>query len=112
MDVFFTAILGSLALVSLCLAVFYFIGAVLCAIDGEFCFALISLVTAIVLTAAFVAGACSCSNLNHPAPTPKCRCAEIYLAGVKNGVGVTLEAYTNTLHEAGIVMIPTGGRDE
>ena len=43
---------------------------------------------------------------------PKCCCAELFLAGVKNGVGVTLEAYTNTLHEAGIVMIPIGGRDE
>ena len=110
MDVFFTAILGSLALVSLCLAVFYFIGAVLCAIDGEFFFALIGLATAIASTAAFVTSAYSCSNLNHPAP--KCRCEEIYLAGVKNGVGVTLEAYTNTLHEAGIIMVPTGGRDE
>ena len=112
MDIFLTAIFWLLALVSLCLAVFYFIGAVLCAIDGEFFFALIGLATAIASTAAFVTGAYNCSNLNHPAPTPKCRCAELFLAGVKNGVGVTFEAYTNTLHEAGIVMIPAGGRDE
>ena len=110
MDIFLTVILGLLALVSLCLAGLFFLAMALCVAEGELCDALISLAFFIVFTAAFVTSAYSCSNLNHPAP--KCRCEEIYLAGVKNGVGVTLEAYTNTLHEAGIVMIPIGGRDE
>lgn len=112
MDIFLTTIFGLLALVSLCFAGLFFLAMAICVVEGELCDALISLVLAIVFTAAFVTGAYNCSNLNQPAPTPKCRCAEIYLAGVKNGVGVTLEAYTNTLHEAGIIMIPTGGRDE
>ena len=112
MDIFLTAIFGLLALVSLRFAGLFFLAMALCAIDGELCKALISLAFVIVFTAAFVTGAYNCSNLNHPAPTPKCRCAELFLAGVKNGVGVTLEAYTNTLHEAGIIMVPTGGRDE
>ena len=112
MDIFLTVILGLLALVSLCLAGLFFLAMALCVVEGELCDALIILAFVIVFTAAFVTCAYNCSNLNHPAPTPKCRCAENYLAGVKNGVGVTLEAYTNTLHEAGIVMIPTGGRDE
>lgn len=112
MDIFLTVILGLLALVSLCLAGLSLLAMALCVVEGELRDALITLAFFIVFTAAFVTGAYNCSNLNHPAPTPKCRCAELFLAGVKNGVGVTLEAYTNTLHEAGIVMIPTGGRDE
>ena len=112
MDIFLTAIFGLLALVSLCFAGLFFLAMALCAIEGELCKALISLAFVIVFTAAFVTGAYNCSNLNHPAPTPKCCCAELFLAGVKKGVGVTFEAYTNTLHEAGIVMIPIGGRDE
>lgn len=55
---------------------------------------------------------CAAYRRERARPDHKCCCAELFLAGVKNGVGVTLEAYTNTLHEAGIVMIPTGGRDE
>ena len=110
MDIFLTAIFGLLALVSLCFAGLFLLAMALCVVEGELRDALICLAIFIVFTAAFVTCAYNCSNLNHPAP--KCRCEEIYLAGVKNGVGVTLEAYTNTLHEAGIVMIPTGGRDE
>ena len=112
MEIFLTAIFGLLALVSLCIAGLFFLAMALCVTEGELCDALICFAIFIVFTAAFVTCAYNCPNLNHPAPTPKCRCEEIYLAGVKNGVGVTLEAYTNTLHKAGIVMIPTGGRDE
>ena len=112
MDIFLTAILGLLAIVSLGLAGLFFLVMALCVVEGELRDGLICSAFFIVFTAAFVTCAYNFSNLNHPAPTPKCCCAEFFLAGVKNGVGVTLEAYTNTLHEAGIVMIPTGGRDE
>ena len=110
MDIFLTVILGLLALVSLCLAGLFFLAMALCVVKGELCDALISLAFVIVFTAAFVSGANHCSKLTRRAH--KCCCAELFLAGVKNGVEVTLEAYTNTLHEAGIVMLPIGGRDE
>ena len=110
MDIFLTAIFGLLALVSLCLAGLFFLAMALYVVEGELWDALISLALVIVFTAAFVSGANHCLKLTRRAH--KCCCAEIYLAGVKNGVRVTLEAYTNTLHEAGIVMIPIGGRDE
>lgn len=112
MDIFLTAIFGLLALVSLCFAGLFFLAMAICVVEGELCDALISLVLAIVFTAAFVTGAYNCSNLNQPAPTPKCRCEEIYLAGVHDGAGVVFEAFTNTLHEAGIIMVPTGGMSD
>ena len=110
MNVFLISIWVLFTLVSLLAVLLSFISMVAQMIGGELRGALRCLVAAIIFIAAFVLGANHCSKLTRRAP--KCRCAEIYLAGVKNGVGVTLEAYTNTLHEAGIVMIPTGGRDE
>ena len=107
MNVFLISIWALFALVSLCFAGLSFLEMALCAIGGGLCKALISLAFAIVFIAAFVSGANHYSELTRP--KPKCCCAELFLAGVKNGVGVTLEAYTNTLHEAGIIMVPTGG---
>ena len=70
------------------------------------------ILAAIALAFVALATICGAYRKERARPAPKCRCAELFLAGVKNGVGVTLEAYTNTLHEAGIIMVPTGGRDE
>lgn len=110
MDVFFISTWALFTLVSLLAVLLSFISMGVHMIDGELRGALKCLVVAIAFIAAFVLGANHCSKLTRRAH--KCCCAEFFLAGVKNGVGVTLEAYTNTLHEAGIVMIPTGGRDE
>ena len=110
MDFFFISTWALFTLVSLLAVLLSFISMGVHMIDGELRGALKRLVVAIAFIAAFVSGAKHCSKLTRRAH--KCCCAELFLAGVKNGVGVTLEAYTNTLHEAGIVMIPTGGRDE
>ena len=110
MDVFFISTWAQFTLLSLLAVLLSFISMGVHMIDGELRGALKCLVVAITFIAAFVTGTNHCSKLTRRAP--QCRCEEIYLAGVKNGVGVTLEAYTNTLHEAGIVMIPIGGRDE
>ena len=110
MDVFFISTWALFTLVSLLAVLLSLISMGVHMIDGELRGALKCLVVAIAFIAAFVSGANHCSKLTRRAH--KCCCAELFLAGVKNGVGVTLEAYTNTLHEAGIVMIPIGGRDE
>lgn len=110
MDIFLISIWALFTLVSLLAVLLSFISMTAHMIGGELRGALKCLVAAITFIAAFVTGTNHCSKLTRCAP--KCRCAEIYLEGVKNGVGVTLEAYTNTLHEAGIIMVPTGGMSD
>ena len=110
MDVFFISTWALFTLVSLLAVLLSFISMGVHMIDGELRGALKCLVVAIAFIAAFVSGANHCSKLTRRAH--KCCCAELFLSGVKNGVGVTLEAYTNTLHDAGIIMVPTGGMSD
>ncbi len=70
------------------------------------------ILAAITLAFSALATICAAYRNERARPAPKCRCAEIFLAGVHDGAGVVFEAFTNTLHEAGIIMVPTGGRDE
>lgn len=110
MDIFLISIWVLFTLVSLGVAFIFLLATILCVSDSPFREVMISAGVTIVFTCMFITGASQVSKLTRRAH--KCCCAELFLAGVKNGVGVTLEAYTNTLHEAGIVMIPIGGRDE
>lgn len=110
MDVFYISTWALFTLVSLLAVLLSFISMGIHMIDGELRGALKCIGVSIAFIAAFISGANHCSKLTRRAH--KCYCAELFLEGVKKGVGVTFEAYTNTLHEAGIVMIPIGGRDE
>ena len=110
MDSFICVTCFIIALLSGSGCAFFLWGVIICISDGRLRYAAEAASAVLLFAVLFIISAPRGAKLILP--DPKCRCAEIYLAGVKNGVGVTLEAYTNTLHEAGIVMIPTGGRDE
>ena len=110
MDIFICGTCFFIALLSGSGGVFFLWGLVVCILDGRLRDAAEAAFVVLLFAVLFIIRAPRGAKLIPL--TPKCRCEEIYLAGVKNGVGVTLEAYTNTLHEAGIIMVPTGGRDE
>ena len=110
MDIFIGVTCFFIALLSGAGCAFFLLGVIICISNDRLRYAAEAAFTALLFAVFFIISALQFTKRIPLAP--KCRCAEIYLEGVKNGVGVTLEAYTNTLHEAGIVMIPTGGRDE
>lgn len=110
MDSFICVTCFFIALLSVSGSSFFLWGAIICILDGRLRDAAEATLIVLLFSVLFIISAPQFTKRMHLAH--KCCCAELFLAGVKNGVGVTFEAYTNTLHEAGIVMIPTGGRDE
>ena len=89
---------------------FFLWAVIICISNGRLRYATEAAFTALLFAVLFIISA---HQFTKRIPlAPKCRCAEIYLAGVHDGAGAVFEAFTNTLHDAGIVMIPTGGRDE
>ena len=107
MDSFICVTCFFIALLSAWGCAFFLWGVIICILDSRLRDAAEAAFVALPFAVLFIISAPQFTK--RMCLAPKCRCAEIYLAGVHDGAGVVFEAFTNTLHDAGIIMVPTGG---